>query len=160
MKNKKIDISIIFLIGIILFSSYVYAFAVSTAYWKENPLIVYPGETKEVYSTLQNIGETEDINIRAEIRQGEDIAELIDSSNIYLVPANGKTRVNFRVTMPADRQIGEKYNIKLAFTTVANAVKGTFGIGSAIEQNIDIFVGEKVEAPVPKDSFLMFLVFS
>ncbi|MHA1667484.1 MAG: hypothetical protein ACTSUR_02405 [Candidatus Heimdallarchaeaceae archaeon] len=141
--NKKIGIQVEILIAVILLSSYVYAFAVSTPYWKDNPLIISPGETKDFKLTLLNTAGSENISVKGVISEGSEIAEITDTETTYIVPAGGRTEVNMRVTIPSDANMGGSYNVKVTFTTITEGKAGTFGLGSSIEQGFDVIVSEK-----------------
>ena len=143
--NKKILVGTGIVIGIlILFSGSVLSFAVSSAYWKEFPLIISPEETQDISVTLQNMAGADDINLRAAISEISEItAEITDSSDIYLVPAGGKTKVNIKVSIPKEIEAG-RYDLVLSFSTVTTSEKGEFGFGSSIEHTLPVeVIGKK-----------------
>ncbi len=145
MKISKISITGISIVFIILLSTYVSAFAVSSAYWDENPLKLTQGETIDFHILLQNIGGTKDINVRADIVTGSEILELIDQSEEYTIPAGGKTKVNLRATVPADVKIEDTFPIEITFTTITETGTGVFGFGSAIGHKFDVVVAPTAE---------------
>lgn len=142
--EKKLKKQIgIFIAGILFFIftiSFIFAFAVSSSYYKGNPLKLSPGETRDISLVLQNMAGGENISAKASISKGSEIIKLIDSDNLYFVPLGGKTGVNLRVTIPSNAKIGDVYNIEIMFVTVADAKSGTFGFGSGIEQKFDVEV--------------------
>jgi len=85
--------------SLILLSNSILAFAVSSQYYGNNPLYLQPGESVEMFFTLQNLASTEDVRLQATVTEGEDIIELTDSSEIYDVPSGEKTKVNFYMCM-------------------------------------------------------------
>lgn len=135
---------------VILASGFVSAFAVSSEWYAENPLVVYKGEVKDIYLTLQNLASVEDVKVRIDINTGNEILELIDSSDEYIIPGEGKTRVNLRVTVPNDANVDDVYPVSLRFTTVAESEAGAFGIGSSIGQRFDIVVREEPQVSAPE----------
>ncbi|MFA4952885.1 MAG: hypothetical protein WC584_01540 [Candidatus Pacearchaeota archaeon] len=137
--NKKPKIGIAILIGIVLFINSVFAFAVSSAYWQDNPLKIMPGETKEIKIVLQNMAGTENITLKGKISEGDDIAKIIDSNDIYEIPLGTKKEINIKVTIPEDYKVGENYTIKASFTTVTMG-GGSFGFGSSIDKTIPILI--------------------
>ncbi len=139
-KILKINKKIVSLILIILLSNYVYAFAVSSTYWKDNPLELLPGETRNTHITLQNLVGENDITAKITISEGFEIARLTDSSNTYFIPFGTKKQVNLRVSIPNKTKI-YNYNVKLILTTVEET--GEFGLGSSIEHNIPVVVIRK-----------------
>ena len=155
MINKKIYIEIGTLIGIfILLSSCISAFAVSSKYWEEYPVTISPGEIKDIKIILQNMAGTEDINAKAIIIEGSEIAEITDLNDIYLVPVGGKTDVNIRINISTDAEIKDTYNLKLSFTTVTAEESGTFGFSSSIEKVIPILITEKPKTEKETTSIL------
>ena len=139
--NKKILAGTGILIGIlILFSGSVFAFAVSSAYWKEYPLEISPGETQDISVTLQNMAGTEEITLKGDLSEDSQIiAEITDTDNIYSVPAGEKTKVNIRVTIPEDTEL-DTFNLILSFSTVTKKTSGEFGFGSSIEHTLPVKV--------------------
>jgi len=147
--NKELAVIGSLIVLSILISSYAAAFAVSSTYWSENPLTISPGETKDFQFTLQNLAGSEEVTIKALITKGSELAEVIDPTNIYSVPAGEKTVVNLRATIPESASVGAVYPFEAVFTTVAKAEQGTFGIGSSIRQSFNV---EVVERPRPKEA--------
>jgi hypothetical protein len=141
--NKKRGVGLgIFSIGFILFFiAFVSAFSVGMPYMENKQLYLSPGAITDIEFVLQNSGGTENINARATIIEGSEIIEITDTSNIYVVIPGQQTKVNFKITIPEDAQIGDSYHIKLGFAAEAGA--GSFAFGSEIEQNFDVFIGER-----------------
>ena len=88
MKNKKIYLGMALLAGIILLISSASAFAVSSRYWKDSPVVVYPGQTSEIYVVLQNMGGEGDLNVRGIIVEGSEIASLVNDKTFLHSPSN------------------------------------------------------------------------
>jgi len=149
MKNKKMMIGREVLIGLIVLIciSNISAFAISSAYWRENPLILTPGESKEFFLTLQNLGATSDLNLRAVVTTGSSVLRLAGSSNIYTIPAGQMGEVNFIATLPADSKPGQIYSVQINFAEVKDSQSGEFGFGTAIGQSFDIIAISPVKEP-------------
>ena len=152
--NKELAVIGSLIVLSILISSYAAAFAVSSTYWSENPLTISPGETKDFQFTLQNLAGSEEVTIKALITKGSELAEVIDPTNIYSVPAGEKTVVNLRATIPESASVGAVYPFEAVFTTVAKAEQGTFGIGSSIRQSFNVEVVERtvLKEAAPKEA--------
>ena len=133
----------------ILLSGIVSSFAVSSQYWKENPVKLYPGETKEVYIVLQNMVGEGDINVRGVITEGSDIAKIIDESNIYSIPFGEKINVNLRISIPLEAELSGEYKVSISFTTLSFAEGGPLGIGSGVQKDIPVVV---IAEPKPEIS--------
>ena len=139
---------------LILIIGSVSAFAVSSAYWKENPIVIYPGQTKDIQVILQNMAGTEDILAKGTILDSK-IANITDEDDVYLVPLGGKTTVNIRLSIPEDAEIDETYDeLRVSFTTLATDTGG-FGFGSGVER---IFPVKVVKEPEPETaSWIIYL---
>lgn len=126
---------------LILLISNISAFAVSSQYYEGYPMYVPVGETREVQMTLQNLASSEDVSVRADITSGEEIIEIIDSSNEYVIPAGGKTTVKMRVTIPSDARLQDAYNVNIQFITLTTSESGQFGLASGIDKGFKVIVG-------------------
>ena len=148
-------ISIIF-VAIIILSSSVFAFAVSSQYYADNPLYIKPGDSVDTFFTLQNHAGINDVTVQAQITKGADITVITDSNpdNIYLIPLGGKTKVNFRITIPADAKIGDKFPITMIFSSLSSNDGGPIALGSNIGKGFDVIAGEDIdfrEIPTPPE---------
>jgi len=158
MKTKYITTASLL---IILLCSFVSAFG--TSYIFERPLQLYPGQTRNIYVTLQNNGEQGDITAKAEITQDFNIAEITDNTDTYLVPYQVSVQVNLSFTAPKDAKIGDIYRIKLRFIPQSTEEQG-MGLVFATGSNIDVLI---IEEPKPQQeeevaegaSNFMFLLF-
>ena len=138
--KKQIKTGILLAILILFFSGNIYAFAVSSAYYHENPLYILPGDTKNIQIILQNLAGSEDINVKAEVMTSSDILELT-GPDTYLVPAGKKTSVNFKITIPNDAKTDQVYPISIDFITITPQESGSFGFGTSIGQKFDVIIG-------------------
>src|SRR3989344_5269782 len=128
-------------LSIILVSTGILAFAVSSQYYNGNPLYLQPGESMEMFFTLQNLASEEGVRLQAAITEGENIIEVTDSSDIYNVPSGEKTKVNFIVTAPADAKKGDSFPITIMFGTITSG-EGPIGLSGNIGKGFNIVIGE------------------
>ena len=141
--NKKIYLSSVFLlIGILMMGS-VFAFAVSSKYWEENPLTINPGETQKAFIILQNMAGTEIINARVSILSGSEIATMDEPNRIYEIPVGEKVQVNFTVSVPLESQIGGSYSIILDISTVNAEGGGPMTFGTGMQKIIPVLITEE-----------------
>jgi len=142
--NKRINNKILASLVVLIFLgiSFVSAFSVSSPYMENKTLNLYPdSKTTDLQYTLQNGGgATDNVSIKVEILEGSDIFSIIDSNNIYAVVPGEKVHVNTRVTLPKNATVGDNYNIRLEFTTVASGESGQFGFGTGQEQDFKVSV--------------------
>jgi hypothetical protein len=140
MKINKIYQQIgILLIVIILLTSFISAFGVGAAYYKENPLKISAGETKEIKFNLQNGPGPDNIIARPNIIKGSEILELINPQDIS-VPVGSSIDVLARVTIPNDAKIGDVYPVEITFTTVTEGSSGNFGLGGSVGREFDVII--------------------
>jgi hypothetical protein len=150
MEMNKIYIWMgMFAVFVTLAGAFASAFAVSSPNWKENPMILYAGETRDFNMILQNVGGSEALSVRPSITAGSDIIKLIDSEEIFTIPAGGRIYVNLRAAMPADAVLDTVYNFDIVFTSVPGNEPGSFGFGSSVGKKFDVIVGPQyvVEEP-------------
>jgi len=140
MKNKII-ISILIIVSILL-SLNVSAFGVVTSYWDTKPLILEPGESRDVYVTLQNgAGAIEDVVAKVELQgSGAELAEILDKDKSFLVPAGQEIRVGIKVNIPNNFEIGERYVIGLAVNVLPEQSDAPVLLGSGVGTSIPILI--------------------
>jgi uncharacterized membrane protein len=132
--NKKLYLTLTFLLAGILMLGNVLAFAVSSMYWEENPIIINPGESKQAFIILQNIAGTEDVSANVGISQGSEIATLNNPGMVYDIPLGQKVQVNFTVSVPDDTEIGGDYNVVFDISTIAQQGTGPMSFGSGAQK--------------------------
>ena len=132
MKNKIISI----IIGLILIST-ISGFGISSPYWEGNPLTMKPGETKIIDLNLQNMVGDEDVTVKAEIIQGEDIVYL-KQDTFFIKAQTSNTLVPLEITIPNSIKDSDK-SIKIDFKRVSSEAQGvTIGTGMSIYFDIVI----------------------
>jgi len=148
-------LGVLVVLGILLSGS-VLAFAISREHMEKNEngnpqLFLSPGDSKGMTFVAQNGGgATSDITITASVVEGSEIIEIIDSSNIYTVPAGGRVDINTLISIPGNARIGDSYTVALTFSTVSVGIGGGFAFGSGIQQKFNVVIGEEpavVEEP-------------
>lgn len=124
--------------GILLTVNFLSAFAVSSAYYEGNPLLISPGEEKTVDVVLQNMAGSEEIVVAAKIVEGENIARVVGFEDSYSVPVGERRKVSLKIDIPEEFRIGDETDVILSFSTVSDSESGTFGFGSGIESVIPV----------------------
>lgn len=141
MKIKKEVLKTFVILGIFLIlAGSVSAFAVSSAYWEENPLKIYPGQTVEAFIVLQNLAGDTDLTVEGIVTQGQEFIEFVEDSNIYEVPKGQKVEVHFLVSVPEYAVLGDEQEFVLSFRTILDSESGEFGFGSGVEREIPFVV--------------------
>lgn len=129
------------------------AFGVSSPYWTDNPLVMEPGESREVILSLQNMLGGEDMTIQAEMIGGSEIATIIDSDTVYPVDFGERhVPVTLSIAVPGDAELGSAYSVNIEFKEV-KASEGSFvGLSTAVATSFPVQVGEsapEVEVQYP-----------
>jgi hypothetical protein len=156
--NKKIFLSMAFLLIGILIVGNVLAFAVSSKYWEDNPLTINPGETKNGFIILQNMAGTESVSARVGILQGSDIVSLDNPDMIYEIPLGTTAQVNFTVSVPEDSPIGGLQNIVFDITTITSESQGPMTFGSGAQRLVPVLITEKPKTPTAVSPWLYYLI--
>ena len=116
MKNN-IVLSLIFLMIVALAFKVSATVGVTSFYYENNPLIVNPGEVKDIMFTLQNHGGDADAVVRVELAAGSEIAELTDENLEYNVPLDSDgIPVPMRITIPENAKPGDQWSVGASFS--------------------------------------------
>lgn len=151
MKTRIISYGLLFLVLSIISASLVGAVAVTAPYWEGFPLIVNPGDVKNVVLELQNMVGDGDITLRAELISGSEIARITDRSNDYLVPfGRSDIKVNLRIEIPNNASLGQKWGVGVSFKTVTGAGSEGVAMGMGIQKSFEVIVGPPQEKPKEK----------
>ena len=141
-KEKNIGIigkGIMIILVIFLLASFVNAFGVASSYWKGNPVTISPGETKTISLGLQNMVGTEDVTLKAVLKEGAGIASVEEKT--YFVKAGTKnTEVPIRVSIPDNAEIDTPYLVTVSFQTVTSGDGAAVVIGTGIDTSFDVLV--------------------
>ena len=137
-----------------------FAFGVTAPYWEGNPLSLQPGESKEVRLELQNMVGGKDITLRASLKEGQEIAQFIDASQVYAIPyLKEGVPVHLKIVIPPRTKIGTLHKVTLAFsTTELQQDNQGLQIIAEIEKSFDVIVQGQEESLIkriqPQRSYL------
>src|SRR3989344_5455427 len=108
---KMSKIGIVFMM-VFLLTGIAYGFGISSDYWDGKPLVLAPGESREITLGLQNMVGNDDITVDAVISEGKEIAVLIDNPARYTIPSKQEgVNVRLRVSIPENTALNTKYNV-------------------------------------------------
>lgn len=143
--NKMMRNLIFALLAGILMVGFAGAAGVASQYWEDNPVRVNGGQSGTVSLFLQNMVGEEDLVFAAEFEQNDGGIASLDKTE-YEVPAGRKDiEVKLNYNIPQDARPGEKYTVRLLFTTKNPYVEGGIRTGAGMGKIIPF---EVVEAPV------------
>ena len=145
---NKINIKLWILISLftLVVNFNVGAFGVTAFYTDDIPLVMNPGETKDVYLELQNMVGNEDITMKAELTGDSEIARVTDKSLDYFVPLGKKdVKVNLRITIPSGDPIGKEYSISRKFKQMGGGGAGMVQFGGEVAKAFPVVVGKVVK---------------
>jgi hypothetical protein len=149
-KGINIGIYVLFLIG---FSLQVTAFGVTAPYWKENPLIMNPGDTREITFTLQNMVGEEDMRVSVEVLERQEYVQLLGPTE-YEVPAKTKdVPVKVQIAVPQELPLGTIFPVRVSFRSTEKGGTRQVQLGTAVEKTFDVIVGQ-VEVPKEESPLL------
>jgi len=141
------------IISVILLIGFVSAFGVSSSYWKGNPLVIAPDDTRTISLRLQNVAGDEDIIVRAALIGGFDIASTEEKD--YIVKIGTKdTEVPIKISIPSDMPLGTEKRVTVAFRTITPGGTGGVVLGTAIDTGFDVLVAD-VEKTQKEDKGFM-----
>ena len=138
MDNRNIKIICSFAV-ILISLSLVSALGVNSPYWKDNPLKMYPGETKYVEFNLENsVSEKEDAKAIVELLDSQNIAEITSQKEFIIPPGSKENKIIIKISIPKGTEIGNTYNIKFSVRSPQNEKEGI----------VQINIGYDVEFPI------------
>ena len=140
-RTTKITALSIFLLVILMIK--VNAFGVSSPYWDDNPLLLYPGDNKNVTMVLQNMVGEYDITVIGELTGGKEIARITDESTTYKVPiGRSNIPVNLEIRVPENAKSGSEWAIGVSFKTVSENTGG-LALGTGVVKGFKVKVIEQ-----------------
>ena len=151
MDNRNISLFFIVIIAILLVGTLnVSAFGISSSYWNGNPLMVKPGETKDVVLTLVPSKDQISIDgVSASLVEGGEIAQIISGNEYSVSPDTGNTPITIRVTIPSYDPLGKEYKVKLSLVSSSAEGTGTVQLGIGYDVDFPVVVGEEEEKVQP-----------
>lgn len=123
------------------------ALGISSPYWQDNPLKMYPGQVKEIPFTLVN-GEKEDAQAFVALSEGKEIAE-ITSGTEYLVSSDSTDKkIILKISIPRDAKTGDSYSIRFSIKSSPQKEAGTVQLNVGYNVNFPVSVVSSSEATV------------
>lgn len=130
--------------ALLVMTSMITAFGVSSPYWEGNPMSIARGETRIVNLNLQNMVGDEDVTVEAKLIEGAEITNLDDGE--YTIPSKtSNIMIPLEVSMPKDVSPGETKTVKVDFKTV-NGDQGGIAMGTGMSIVFDVVASEDVES--------------
>ncbi len=125
----------------------VFAFGIVMPYWEGRPLVMHPGESKDVVLELQNVAE-DDITVEVRMTKGSEIASIVDKSSVYEVP-KGSTSIpiNLKVSIPPNTTLGSSYEISISIKDVSPKGGGMVQLTTSIDKAFTVIVEPETPAP-------------
>ncbi len=135
---------------VVLFSvNLVLAIGVSSPYWDENPLKMFPGQTKDVAFTLVNKPDADTAQAFVEMTESAGIAQLTSGTEYTVIPGETDTKVILTIKIPETTNIGETYNVGFSVKAAPPEGEGTVQISVGYDVNFPVTIVS--ESEVPKD---------
>ena len=130
MDNLNLKILSMLVVVFLVATGDVLALGVSGAYHENNPLKIYPGETKEVAFTLVNGGsDLEEVVVS--LKDGSEIASIISGEKYRVMPLSDDVKIILRINIPENANLDEEYSVGFTVIPDSKEEQGTvqFGIG-------------------------------
>ncbi len=151
---------LIMLVGLVFAFTIVSAFGISSSYFEGNPLVLGPGESKDVSLALQNNIGDKDLSFTASVSDGDSgIAKIINKKDKYKVPfGTENTAIDLRVSIPNTALIGTEYSVSVNLNQVRDTEGGMLEVSGNIMKTFPVLVGEVVEAETGKNTLLIIVI--
>ncbi len=151
-RNSKIKLTALLFSAILLINiPSIFAFGISSPYWKNNPLQMRPGETKEISFNLQNCPslseqcDREDINVNVLLEEGEEIAEITSGTQYTLPFGTADTNIILKISIP-EESLQNIYTIKFSVSSPADEEGGNVQLGTKYNVEFPVVVASPVPA--------------
>ena len=139
-KNKKTVFALMLIVvTILLIISNVYAFGVSSSYYKGNPLQISPGETKIISLRLQNMVGSEDMTVKSVLTKGSEIAKVEEKNYVVKAGTEG-LEVPVTISISSNTPLNTNYEVTVSFSTVTSGQGGAVSLGTGIDTTFDVLV--------------------
>lgn len=151
--KPKINLTFGAIFAVLILISFISASGIVSPYWKDYPLEMNFGETKIANFVLQNMVGDEDITVKAELKQGTDIASL--EKDTYTAKAGtSDTIIPVKITIPKD--YGKSIQqIQLEVKTIATDQKGMISLGTGWTTSFNVIISEK---PISKEALIGIII--
>lgn len=137
MGNNSIKL-IILALAVLLSVNSILALGVSSPYWKDNPLNMYPGQIKDVAFTLVNKPDAETAKAFVAMEDNAEIAEITSGAEYNVIPGSTNTKVILKISVPETATIGSIYNVKFSVKSAPSEEEGT----------VQLIMGYNINFPV------------
>jgi len=132
------------------------ALGVSTPYWQDHPLEMYPGQERDVSFLLVNRAGNPTTDALVTLDESAGVAE-ITSGEEYTVPPEARdVRVVLKVSIPDSASIGDSYEVKFSVREIPEEDQGgnvQLGVGYGVTFPITVVSqGDAPEQTTPTES--------
>ena len=157
MVNINMKIGILMIIFLLVSISGVLAFGISSPYWKDNPLKMNPGESRDVFFNLQNCpsllascGSSEE-NVIVSLMEGSEVTQITSGDSYRLPFGSFDTYVKLHVSIPESASPGSSYNVKFSVSSSGSGT-GSVVLGTGYYVDFPVIVVEKSAESVVVDN--------
>lgn len=148
MKQKNIALMciLVFLTSFCLVS----ALGVGSPYTSDDPMQIYPGETKTVSLSLQNSDVEEGLTLTGSLSAPLGITASLDKETYNVGYKEAGVYAIMTVKMSSDAKVGDKYTISASFTQQNVKGGGMIALGAQVTRIIGVVVIPVPPEPVPE----------
>jgi len=149
---KKTSKFLIWITFLIVITQTITAFGVSAPFWPEHDLEMVPGDSRIVELNLQNMVGDEDVEVRAELVLGNEIAKL--KKNSFTVKSKTyDTMAELEITIPPETPLGERISVKVEFRTIPAGGEGMVSMGTGMNVGFDVVTANVPMSPKDGSKF-------
>lgn len=146
--KKEVEVFVVMLVTVVMFCSFASAISASMAYGSDNPLTIYPGETKDASFALQTPSD-EQITVETLLEDDGGIASVVDKE--HTLSSASSVAAGVRLTIPESASIGQEYLVKIRFKEI-NPEGGEGGmVGLTASSTLVNLPVKVIERPVEEE---------
>lgn len=123
-------------------------------YWIGRPLVLEPGESREVSFVLQS-AEEEDVNLGVELTSGSEVAALTDGVLEYTVSSGRQdVRVGMLIEVPGDAEPGTEFVVGILVKQAPSGEGEMVQFATSVGKSFPVRVGGEVTDDLGESNIL------
>lgn len=140
--NKLVLIWIIAMLSVNLAA----ALGVSSPYWNENPLKMYPGESREVPFVLVNGINEPTTSAKILLSNGSNIAKITSKTSYTLQPGDNNQVIKLKIDIPQSAKISDSYDVGFVVRYTPEGGEGTVKLDVEYKVNFPVNIVSREDA--------------
>jgi len=154
MDNRSIKLISLILAILLVNTGFVLSLSVSTPYHKNNPLVMYPGQEREILFNLQNCPslsatcDKKPLKVTVSLDDGKEIAEILSGKDYTVDYGTSNTNIKLNVKIPTSTSVGADYLIRFTIASVPEDNAGAVQLGLKYNVEFPVLIKDQSDVPI------------